>query len=116
MADSYYYMWEFVTSMTILILVAAYIIHDRIRLRYAALDEKERLSKENRLNSITMLVLGACAAVGGACWAYYANTHEIYITASLRGFHTILPGILMGIVGLILLAVGAKKYLSAGNS
>lgn len=116
MADSYYYMWEFVTSMTIIILVAAYIIHDRVRLRYAALEEKERLFKENRLNSITLLVLGALAAIGGVCWAYYANTHDIYITASLRGFHTILPGILMGIIGLILLAVGIKKYVSFENS
>jgi len=33
MTDNYYYMWEFFTSITILILIAAYVINDQMKKR-----------------------------------------------------------------------------------
>jgi hypothetical protein len=33
MTETYFYMWEFFTSVTILLLIAAYVIHDQIRKR-----------------------------------------------------------------------------------
>ena len=79
MADTYYYMWEFVTSVTIIILVAAYIIHDRLELRYDALDEKERTRRLNGLNSRMKLILGILAFFGGGSWIYYIKTHQIFV-------------------------------------
>ncbi len=115
MADKYYYMWEFVTSVTIIILVAAYIIHDRLVLRYESLDKKEMPQRLNRLNSIMMSILGILAFLGGGCWIYYIKTHRIYITEELMGFHTFVPAIIMGSIGLLLIVLGIKKHISAGD-
>ena len=42
MGELYYYMWEFVTSITIIILVIAYILYDRMTIRYEKLEENEK--------------------------------------------------------------------------
>ena len=110
MGELYYYVWEFVTSMTIIVLVAAYIIYDRMKLRYENLDEKERDLKLNRLNITTKLSLGLLATMGSLCWIYYILTHKLYISPELEGFHNLVPAIIMGIIGLILLAVSIKKH------
>ena len=110
MAPEYYYMWEFVTSMTILILIAAYIVHDKIKQRYDALSEEEKNRRTLRLGGATQLILGGLAVLGGISWVYYMKTVKIYISPELEGFHNFVPPIIMGIIGLILLAVGAKKY------
>lgn len=112
MAESYYYMWEFVTSMTIIILVAAYIINDRIKLRYQKLEETERQRKINGLNGVTMTILGILAVIGGGSWVVYVLTHKIYISPELQGFHSKVPGLVMALIGLVVLAAGLKKYLN----
>lgn len=112
MAESYYYMWEFVTSMTIIILVAAYIINDRIKLRYQKLEETERQRKINGLNGVTMTILGILAVIGGGSWVVYVLTHMIYISPELQGFHSKVPGLVMALIGLVVLAAGLKKYLN----
>jgi cytochrome bd-type quinol oxidase subunit 2 len=115
MADTYYYMWEFVTSVTIIILVAAYIIHDRLVLKYESLDKKEIPQRLNRLNSMMMSVLGILAFLGGGCWIYYIKTHQIFITEELMGIDTYVPAIIMGSIGLLLIVLGIKKHISAGD-
>ena len=95
MADNYYYMWEFVTSITIIILVAAYIINDRLKLRYDSLDEKERPRRINRTDSIMMSVLGILALFGGGGWVYYIKTHQIFISTELMGVDTFIPAIII---------------------
>ena len=113
MADTYYYMWEFVTSMTIIILVVAYIINDRIKIRFQKkFEEPERQRKINWLNGITMTIVGFLALVGGAGWVLFVLTHKIYITEELAGFHDKVPGIIMALIGLIVLTAGIKKYLN----
>ena len=115
MADAYFHMWVTVTSLVIIVLVLAYIIYDRIVIRYEKLIEQECSEKTDRLNSITMAVIGACGAFGGSWWYWYLQTHEIYITKSLRGFHDDAPALLMGIIGLFLLVIGLKRYRNLGN-
>jgi len=110
MAPNYYYMWEFVTSLTIIILIAAYIIHDRIKLRYENLDEKEKIRRTIRLGGVFQLILGILAMAGGTCWIIYMKTVKIYISPELEGFHNFIPPIIMGIIGIILFIVGLKKY------
>jgi hypothetical protein len=39
-------------------------------------------------------------------------THKIYITEELAGFHDKVPGIIMALIGLVVLAAGIKKYLN----
>ncbi len=112
MAESYYYMWEFVTSMTIIILVAAYIIHDRIKLRYQKFDEPERQRKINWLNGVTMTILGILAVIGGSSWVAYVLTHKIFISPELEGFHSKVPGLVMALIGLVVLVAGLKKYFN----
>ena len=115
MAPNYYYMWEFVTSITIIILVAAYIIHDRIRLRYESLDEAEKIQKTTRLGGVMQLILGTLAALGGICWIVYMKNVKIYISPQLEGFHNYVPAIIMSIIGLILVVVGGKRYFMKQN-
>lgn len=110
MADNYYYMWEFITSVTIVVLVAAYIIHDRIRLRYDQLNETERRRKTLRLNGMTQTLLGAYAAVTGVGWIIYMQTHRIFVSPELEGFHNLVPAILMGGIGFVVLVFGLRKY------
>lgn len=114
MADLYFHVWVTVTSLTIIILVAAYIIYDRIALSYQSLEETEKAARMRRLNSITMIILGGLAFTGSAYWIFFVQTHEIYITKELRGFHDILPGLIMGGIGLIVLIQGIRKR-SAGK-
>ena len=47
MTPTYYYMWEFFTSIAIIILVIAYIVHDQIQQRR----EKEKKSAESKSNA-----------------------------------------------------------------
>lgn len=110
MAETYYYMWEFVTSITIIILVAAYIIHDRIRLRFEKLEEPERQQKITWLKGITMTILGVLAVIGGGSWVAYILTHRIYISEELAGFHDKVPGLIMALIGLVVLFYGIKKF------
>jgi len=112
MGENYYYMWETVTSITILILIAAYVIHSTIRKRYEALDEAEKNKKTVRLGGAFQLGLGLIAAAGCAFWIYYLKTVKIYISPELEGFYNYTPPIVIGIIGLILLAASAKKYFT----
>jgi hypothetical protein len=115
MAPEYYYMWEFVTSLTIIILVAAYIIHDKMKQRYETLNEDEKSWRTLRLGGATRLILGALCVAGGIGWTVYMKTVKIYISPELEGFHNFVPPIVMGVIGLILLAAGAKKYFIQRN-
>jgi hypothetical protein len=115
MAPEYYYMWEFVTSLTIIILIAVYIIHDKMKQRYETLNEEEKNQRTLRLTASTQLILGILAVIGGACWVYYMKTVKIYISPELEGFHNFVPPIVMAVIGLMLLAVGAKKYFIERN-
>jgi hypothetical protein len=115
MGENYYYMWEFVTSVTIIILVAAYIAHDRLRLKFEKLDDAEKDLKLNRLGSMTRLILGVFASLGSIGWIVYMQTHTIFISPELEGFHNLVPPIIMGIIGLILLATGLKNYSQTGS-
>jgi hypothetical protein len=115
MADLYYHVWVTVTSLTIIILVAAYIIYDRIALSYQSLAESEKAIRLRRLDSLTRIILGSLAFFGSAYWILYIQTHEIYITKELRGFHDIAPGIIMGTIGLIALVQGIRKRSAGGN-
>lgn len=116
MGENYYYMWEFVTSVSIIILVAAYIIHDRMKLKYDKLDDAEKDLKLNRLGGLTRLVLGVLASLGSLGWIFYMQTHTIFISPELEGFHNLVPAIIMGIIGLILLATGIKNYSQAESA
>gem|GEM_PF-2783293 len=49
MTPMYYYMWEFFTSITIIILVIAYIVWDRVQTR----KEKEQHPDSNTKNAKT---------------------------------------------------------------
>ena len=115
MGELYYYVWEFVTSVTIIILVAAYIIHDRLKLRYEKLDEKERDMKLEQLSMKTRLILGLLAFLGGIAWILYMETHTLYISPELEGFHNLVPAIVMSVIGLIVFGGGFQKYLKAGK-
>jgi hypothetical protein len=115
MAPEYYYMWEFVTSLTIIILVAAYIIHDRIKQRYESLPEEEKNRRTLRLGGATQLILGVLCVAGGISWTVYMKTVKIYISPELEGFHNFIPPIVMGAIGLVLLAAGATKYFMERN-
>ena len=115
MGELYYYVWEFVTSVTIIILVAAYIIHDRLTLKYEKLDEKESALKLYRLSMMTKIILGLTAFLGGLGWIYYMQTHTLFITKELEGFHNLVPAIIMSVIGLIVLGGGIQKYLTAGK-
>lgn len=112
MADLYYHMWVTVTSLVIIVLVFAYIIHDRFSMRYEALPEAEQAPKMNRLNSKVMTILGILGLIGGICWEWFLQTHEIYITKSLRGFHDDAPALLMAGIGLIMIIAGIRKSRS----
>jgi Na+/proline symporter len=115
MAPEYYYMWEFVTSLTIIILVAAYIIHDKIKQRYESLADEEKNRRTLRLGAVTQLILGVLCVAGGIGWTIYMKTVKIYISPELEGFHNFIPPIVMGAVGLILLGAGSKKYFIKQN-
>jgi hypothetical protein len=115
MAPEYYYMWEFVTSLTIIILVAAYIIHDKIKQRYETLNEEEKNRRTIRLGGATQLILGFLCVAGGIGWTIYMKNVKIYISPELEGFHNYVPPIVMAAIGMILLAVGAKKYFLKQN-
>lgn len=116
MGDLYYYVWEFVTSVTILVLVTAYIIHDRLKLRYEKLDEKKRDIKMKQLSMQTRLILGLLAFFGGLAWIFYMQTHTLYISPELKGFHNLVPAIVMSVIGLIVFGGGFQKYLKTGKS
>jgi len=109
MADLYFYVWEFVTSVTIIILVAAYIINDQLKIRYEKLGEKEKNAKLHRLGVRMRIALGTMATLGGAAWFYYIQTHTLFITKELEGPHNYYPAIIMSVIGLIVLATGIKK-------
>ncbi len=116
MGELYYYVWEFVTSVTIIVLVAAYIIHDRLTLRYEKLEENEKNLKLERLSMMTRIILGVMAFLGGLGWMFYMQTHTLFISPELEGFHNMVPAIVMGVIGLIVFAGGIQKYLKAGKS
>jgi len=109
MADLYFYVWEFVTSITIIVLVAAYIIHDQLKIRYEKLEEKEKNNKLHSLSVKTRVALGLLASIGGAYWFYYIQTHTLFITKELEGPHNLYPAVIMGVIGMIVLATGIKK-------
>ena len=109
MGELYYYVWEFVTSVTIIILVAAYIIHDRLTIKYEKLDENEKKLKLDRLSMMTKRTLGLMAILGSLGWIFYMQTHTLFISPELEGFHNLVPAIVMGVIGLIVLAGGVKK-------
>ena len=115
MGELYYYVWEFVTSVTIIILVAAYIIHDRLTLKYEKLEENEKRLKLERLSMMTKITLGIMAFLGGLGWIYYMQTHTLYISKELEGFHNLVPAIIMSVIGLIVLGGGIQKYLKSGK-
>jgi hypothetical protein len=116
MADLYFNVWVTVTSFTIIVLVTAYIVYNRIILSYQSLDESEKTVRTERLESKMMTILGGLAVVGSAYWIYYIQTHEIYITKELKGFHDLLPGIIMGTIGLIVFILGIKKRSAGSNN
>ncbi len=116
MGELYYYMWEFVTSVTIIILVAAYIIHDRLKLRYEKIEnEAEQTAKLEKLAMMTRIILGGLAFFGGLAWIVYMQTHTIYISPELEGFHNLVPAIIMSGIGLIVFGGGFKKYIRSGK-
>ena len=116
MADLYFHVWVTVTCFTIIILVIAYFIYNRITLSYQSLKESEKIVRAIRLNSKMMIILGGLAVIGSTYWVYYTQTHEIYISKELRGFHDILPGIIMGTVGLVVFIIGIKKRSAGSNN
>jgi len=116
MGELYYYMWEFVTSVSIIVLVAAYILHDRLRIRYETLDDTEKSLKMDRLNQATRMTLGCLFFLGGLGWILFMQTHTIYISPELEGFHNLVPAIAMSGIGILLAGGGVRKYLSTGNS
>lgn len=116
MGELYYYMWEFVTSITIIILVIAYIVYDRMTIRYEKLEENEKNLKLTQLSIKTKIALGLLAFSGGIAWVIFMQTHTIYISPELEGFHNLVPAIVMGLIGLIVFAGGIKKHLNAGKS
>ena len=111
MGELYYYMWEFVTSITIIILVIAYIVYDRLIIRYEKLEEKEKTLKLTQLSIKAKIILGLLAFFGGIAWVIYMQTHTIYISPELEGFHNLVPAIVMSVIGLIVLGGGVKKQL-----
>jgi FtsH-binding integral membrane protein len=115
MGELYYYMWEFVTSITIIILVTAYIVYDRMTIRYEKLEENEKNLKLTQLSIKTKIILGLLAFFGGIAWVIFMQTHTIYISPELEGFHNLVPAIVMGVIGLIVFAGGVKKQLKAGK-
>jgi multisubunit Na+/H+ antiporter MnhB subunit len=108
-------MWEFVTSITIIILVIAYIVYDRMTIRYEKLEENEKNLKLTQLSIKTKIIIGLLAFSGGIAWVIFMQTHTIYISPELEGFHNLVPAIVMGVIGLIVLAGGIQKYLKAGK-
>ena len=106
MADLYFHVWVTVTSLTIIILVAAYIIYDRIALSYQSLEETEKAARMRRLNSITMIILGGLAFTGSAYWIFFvplrSNATSIRLTRIFtvldRGKVSSVRGILLRIV------------------
>ena len=116
MGELYYYMWEFVTSVTIIVLVAAYILHDRLQIRYETLDDTEKTRKQGRLNQAVRMTLGVLSFFGGLAWILFMKTHTIYISPELEGFHNLIPAVVMSAIGVILVGGGIRKYFSTGNS
>jgi hypothetical protein len=109
-------MWEFVTSVTIIILVTAYILHDRLKLRYEKIeDDTEKEAKLAKLGMRTRIIIGVLAFFGGIGWIIYMETHTIYISPELEGFHNLVPAIIMSVIGLIVFGGGFKKYLQSGK-
>ena len=113
MADLYFYVWEFVTSVTIIILVAAYIINDQLKIRYEKLEGKEKSAKLHSLSVRMRVTLGTIATLGGICWFYYIQTHTLFISKELEGPHNYYPAVTMSVIGLIVLATGIKKRSQA---
>jgi len=112
MGELYYYTWEFVTSVTIIILVAAYIIHDRFVIRYEKLeDETEKTRELEQLSMKTKIILGLTAFFGGIAWLVFIKTHKLFISPELEGFHNLVPAIIMSFIGLIVFGGGIQKYL-----
>jgi len=103
MAPEYYYMWEFITSITIIILVAAYILYDQLMIRYNKLPEAERAPKILKLKRITAFILGGYALLGGLGWTWYIATHRIFITESLMGPDVYAPAGIMAIIGVFVI-------------
>jgi MFS family permease len=116
MGELYYYMWEFVTSITIIILVIAYIVYDRLTIRYEKLEENEKNIKLSQLSIKTKIIIGLLAFFGGIAWVVFMQTHTIYISPELEGFHNLVPAIIMSLIGLILFGGGVKKQLKTGKS
>ena len=115
MGELYYYMWEFVTSITIIILVIAYIVYDRMTIRYEKLEENEKNLKLTQLSIIAKITLGLLAFSGGIAWVIFMQTHTIYISPELEGFHNLVPAIVMSVIGLIVLGGGIKKYFQTSR-
>ncbi len=53
MTDTYYYMWEFFTSITILILIAWYVINDQMKKRKEKTVDSPGNSTSNNTTSNT---------------------------------------------------------------
>ena len=116
MGALYYYTWEFVTSVTIIILVVAYIIYDRLTIKYEALeDETEKARMMDRLSMKTKITLGLMAFFGGIAWLVFIKTHKLFISPELEGFHNLVPAIIMSVIGLIVFGGGVQKYLKSGK-
>ena len=80
MGELYYYMWEFVTSVTIIILVAAYIIHDRLKLRYEKIeDEIEKKHKTQQPRYENPAYFRCSGFFRGDCLdRLHGNPHHLY--------------------------------------
>ncbi|MDY6903216.1 MAG: hypothetical protein SWH61_00890 [Thermodesulfobacteriota bacterium] len=110
MADLYFLVWETVTSLTIILLVVAYIVYSRMAGPIEAIDnEDEKTARLNSLKAKTRSIVGGLFLMGGIIWLYYIQTHEIYITKSLRGPHDMAPPIIMSLIGLVLLGLGIRQ-------
>lgn len=109
MADAYFYLWEFAVSLTIIVLVAAFMIHERCNKALQTLPEGERQAKRERLHSYTLLGLGGYAMLGGLAWLICVAPRDILVSPGLYGFHVKIPGAVAALVGLFLLVLAWKK-------
>lgn len=110
MADMYFIVWETVTSLMIMLLLVAYIVYSRMAARYNAIaDETKKNARIGNLKAKTRMILGGLLFIGGLYWLYFIQTHEIYITKSLRGPHDMAPPIIMSLIGLAVLVAGLRQ-------
>jgi hypothetical protein len=107
-ADTYFFLWEFAVSLSVIAVVCVLIGADLLRKRMMKGSSRPELAAE-KVNIRALLILGGFFLAEGIGWLIYTATHEIFVSPALKGWHQWLPGLGIALVGLFLLYAGSSR-------